>query len=202
MSREARRDDLIAAALDLFSTHPPDQVSVDDLVRRADVSRPLFYRYFSSLRELQVAALRSVTDGLIDRLAHREDGPPLDRLRAAVRGLIEVAGDYRAGYIALLRSGSVIATSETNAIVDQVRHRAVELILEATGVTDPSPLLLLTLRCWTAVVEGSLLTWLQEGTPPREDLDTWLVDQLVAMVTATAAHDPTVAELLGAVQVP
>ena len=195
MSPQARREDLIRAALDLFGSRAPELVTVDDIVARADVSRPLFYRYFSSLRELQVESLKTVTDGLIDGLAQIGDGPPLVRLRAAVRGLIAVADEYQAGYIALLRGGSVIATSETDAVVDQVRNRAVDLILEATGVGDPSPLLLLTLRCWTAVVEGTLLTWLQERSVPRETLDGWLVDQLVAMTAATAAHDPSVTAL-------
>jgi AcrR family transcriptional regulator len=189
MSPQARRDDLIRAALDLFGSRAPELVTVDDIVVRAEVSRPLFYRYFSSLRELQVEALRTVTEGLIDGLAGIEEGPPEARLRAAVRGLIDVADHYRAGYIALLRSGSVIATSETDAAIDEVRNRAVALILDALGVTNPSPLLSLTLRCWTAVVEGALLSWLQERTLPREALDTWLVDQLTAMLSTTAAHD-------------
>jgi AcrR family transcriptional regulator len=189
MSPQARRDDLIRAALDLFGSRAPELVTVDDIVVRAEVSRPLFYRYFSSLRELQVEALRTVTEGLIDGLAGIEEGPPETRLRAAVRGLIDVADHYRAGYIALLRSGSVIATSETDAAIDEVRNRAVALILDALGVTNPSPLLSLTLRCWTAVVEGALLSWLQERTLPREALDTWLVDQLTAMLSTTAAHD-------------
>ncbi|MEV6625713.1 TetR/AcrR family transcriptional regulator [Amycolatopsis sp. NPDC051106] len=189
MSPQARRDDLIRAALDLFGSRAPELVTVDDIVVRAEVSRPLFYRYFSSLRELQVEALRTVTDGLIDGLAGLEEGPPEARLCAAVRGLIDVADHYRAGYIALLRSGSVIATSETDAAIDEVRNRAVALILDALGVTDPSPLLSLTLRCWTAVVEGALLSWLQERTLPREHLDTWLVDQLTAMLSVTMAHE-------------
>jgi AcrR family transcriptional regulator len=189
MSPQARRDDLIRAALDLFGSRAPELVTVDDIVVRAEVSRPLFYRYFSNLRELQVEALRTVTDGLIDGLAGLEEGPPETRLRAAVRGLIDVADHYRAGYIALLRSGSVIATSETDAAIDEVRNRAVALILDALGVTDPSPLLSLTLRCWTAVVEGALLSWLQERTLPREALDTWLVDQLTAMLNVTTSHD-------------
>ncbi|RSD20277.1 TetR/AcrR family transcriptional regulator [Amycolatopsis eburnea] len=189
MSPQARRDDLIQAALDLFGSRAPELVTVDDIVARAEVSRPLFYRYFPNLRELQVQALRTVTDGLIDGLAGLEEGPPETRLRAAVRGLIDVADHYRAGYIALLRSGSVIATSDTDAAIDEVRNRAVALILDALAVTDPSPLLSLTLRCWTAVVEGALLSWLQERTIPREHLDTWLVDQLTAMLAATAAHD-------------
>jgi len=190
MSPQARREELIAAALELFGSRAPELVTVDDIVARADVSRPLFYRYFSGIRELQVAALKTVTDGLIDGLAQMQEGTPLERLRGVVRGLIAVADEYQAGYIALLRGGSVIATSETDAVVDQVRDRAVELILEATGVSEPSPLLLLTLRCWTAVVEGTLLSWLQERSVPREQLDGWLVDQLVAMVATTGRHEP------------
>ncbi|QYN25950.1 TetR/AcrR family transcriptional regulator [Amycolatopsis sp. DSM 110486] len=190
MTPQARRDDLIAAALDLFGSRAPELVTVDDIVAHAEVSRPLFYRYFPSLRELQVEALRTVTDGLVDGLAHLEKGPPEDRLRTAVRSLIDVADHYRAGYVALLRSGSVIATSETDAAIDEVRNRSVELILDALGLAEPSPLVLLTLRCWTAVVEGALLSWLQERDVPREILDGWLVDQLTAMLTTTAAHDP------------
>ncbi|MGW4483201.1 TetR/AcrR family transcriptional regulator [Amycolatopsis sp. NPDC004368] len=190
MTPQARRDDLIAAALDLFGSRAPELVTVDDIVARAEVSRPLFYRYFASLRELQVQALRTVTDGLVDGLTRLEKGPPEDRLRAAVRGLIDVADHYRAGYVALLRSGSVIATSETDAAIDEVRNRSVELILDALGLAEPSPLVLLTLRCWTAVVEGALLSWLQERDVPREILDGWLVDQLTAMLATTATHDP------------
>jgi len=189
MTPQARREDLIRAALDLFGSRAPELVGVDDIVAHADVSRPLFYRYFSSLHELRVEALRSVTDGLIAGLADLPSGSPEVRLRAAVRGLIDVAESYRAGYIALLRSGSVIATSETNAAVDELRNRAVALILDALEVSDPSPLLLLTLRCWTAVVEGAVLSWLQERAVPREVLDSWLVDQLNAMVKATVVHD-------------
>ncbi|OXM57396.1 TetR family transcriptional regulator [Amycolatopsis thailandensis] len=195
MSPQARREDLIRAALALFGSRAPELVTVDDIIARAEVSRPLFYRYFSSLRELQVEALKTVTEGLIDGLAGLEEGPPETRLRAAVRGLIDVADHYRAGYVALLRSGSVIATSETDAAIDEVRNRAVELILGALGVPEPSPMLLLTLRCWTAVVEGALLSWLQERAVPREVLDSWLVDQLTAMLATTAGHDSSVPRL-------
>ncbi|WP_037317893.1 TetR/AcrR family transcriptional regulator [Amycolatopsis orientalis] len=196
MSPQARREDLIRAALDLFGSRAPELVTVDDIIARAEVSRPLFYRYFSSLRELQVEALKTVTEGLIDGLAGLEEGPPETRLRAAVRGLIDVADHYRAGYVALLRSGSVIATSETDAAIDEVRNRAVELILDALEVSDPSPMLLLTLRCWTAVVEGALLSWLQERAVPREVLDRWLVDQLTAMLATTANHESSVPQML------
>ncbi|WP_167175458.1 TetR/AcrR family transcriptional regulator [Saccharomonospora amisosensis] len=189
MSRQARRDDLIAAALELFSTRAPEDVGIDDVTGRAGVSRPLFYRYFSGLGELRVAALRTVVDDLLDRLRRRASGTREQRLRAAVRALVDVAAEHRCGYLALLRSGSVVETSETNAIVDEVRARAVEVVLAECEIAEPSPILLATLRCWTAVVEGTVLTWLQEGDLRREQLDGWLVDQLMAMLEVTARHD-------------
>lgn len=189
MSPQARREDLIAAALELFSTRSPEEVGVDDVTTRAGVSRPLFYRYFSGIAQLRVAALRTVADDLLGRLERRASGTREQRLRAAVRALIDVAAEHRAGYLALLRSGSVVATSETETIVDEVRDRAVEVILAECEITEPSPMLLATLRCWTAVVEGTVLTWLREGRLRREKLDAWLVDQLTAMLEATARHD-------------
>lgn len=189
MSPQARREDLIAAALELFSTRSPEAVGVDDVTGRAGVSRPLFYRYFSGVAQLRVAALRTVADDLLGRLERRGSGTREQRLRAAVRALIDVAAEHRAGYLALLRSGSVVATSETDAIVDEVRDRAVEVILAECEIVAPSPMVLATLRCWTAVVEGAVLTWLQGGRLRREQLDGWLVDQLAAMLAATARHD-------------
>ena len=98
---------------------------------------------------------------------------------------------------ALIRSGSVIATSETAALVDEVRHAVVGQVLARLELAaPPPPLLLLTLRCWVAACEGAMLTWLQERTLSRGSLVPWLSGQLVAMITATAEHDPGVAGLL------
>lgn len=196
MSPAERRDDLISAALELYSSRAPELVSIEDIITHAEVSRALFYRYFGSLRELHVAALRTAVDELVDRLTRREPGTLLDQLRRSLGVFVDVADTYATAYIALLRSGSVVATRDTDALVDEVRHLAVQEILDVTGVTEPSPFLLLTLRCWVAVVEGSLLIWLQERDYTREELIGWLIDQLAAMTAATATRDPVVAELL------
>jgi hypothetical protein len=119
---------------------------------------------------------------------------------AAVRALIAVADEYRAGYVALLRAGSVIATSDTDAVVDRVRDRAVRLILEATGAEDTPPPLL-TLRCWIAAVEGTLPSRPQERSAPREEPEGWPVDQRVATLRATGDRDPSVAPLVGVARV-
>ncbi|GAA2787319.1 TetR/AcrR family transcriptional regulator [Crossiella cryophila] len=196
MSPAERREDLIGAALELYSSRAPELVSIEDIITHADVSRALFYRYFGSLREVHVAALRTAVDELVDRLTRREPGTLIDQLRYALGVFVDVADTYATAYIALLRSGSVVATRDTDTLVDEVRHVAVREILDVTGVTEPSPFMLLTLRCWVAVVEGTLLIWLQDRDHSREELIDWLIDQLAAMTAATATRDPVTAALL------
>jgi AcrR family transcriptional regulator len=196
MTPEQRRRQLLEAAIELYGRRPYEQVSIDDIAALADVSRALFYRYFSSPSEIYVAALRFAADGLIAKFAAPPEGSLLAQLRSLIGEFIAFAEAHAAAFTALLRGGSVVATAETGAVVDDVRRHAVAEILARTGVTDPTPLALLTLNCWTAVVEGTTLTWLQERDLPRTELEDWLVDQLVAMMTATARHDPAVARTL------
>ena len=190
MAPEARRGHLVAAAVQLYGRMPPERVTVDDVTSAADVSRALFYRYFRGLDELHVAALGSVVAELIDRVSPPAAGPLVEQLRAAIGAFLDVVSRHAPAYVALLRSGSVISTSETDALVDAVRDHVVALLLERTGIPEPTPLQLMTLRGWMALVEGSSLAWLQEArTMPRERLVDWLVAQFGAMWSVTAA-DP------------
>ena len=193
LTPDARREELISVALELFSETAPEQLSLEDVATAAGVSRALVYRYFSSLNELYVEALRTATDHLVERLVPPPEGPLLGQLEVSVQHFFEFASAYAAGYVALLRSGSVIATAEGTGLVDDVRSHAVSELLNRLEITQPSPYLLLTLRCWVATVEGTVLAWLQEGQFEVEDLLTWLVDQLCAMLVVSAGHDPLLA---------
>ena len=47
------------------------------------------------------------------------------------------------------------------------------------------------LRGWVALVEGSVLVWLEAGrVPAHAELRDWLVEQLFAMLGVTVARDP------------
>lgn len=189
MAPERRREQLIETALQLCQHKPPEQLTIDDLTRAADVSRALFYRYFPNLDALHFAALGTVVDELIDRLDVPTTGPLLEQLHAALEAFFDVAQQHRLAFIALMRSGSAIATGETDALVDQVRHHIVAQLLRRSGLTEPSPLMLATLRGWVALVEGTSVSWLQEPTIPRPRLLAWLAAELPAMATVTAEHE-------------
>lgn len=190
MSPERRREQLVAAALELYGRLPPEEVAVEDITRAADCSRALFYRYFPNVESLHVAALGTVAEELIERVAMPAGGTLDAQLRGAVDAFLDVAQRHASGYVAMLRSGSVISTGETDALVDGVRDHFVDLLVQRGKLSDPTPLQLMTLRGWVALVEGASLTWLEQGEVGREAMRDWLVAQLFALLEVTARHDP------------
>lgn len=192
MNPQARRAHLVSVALELYGARSPEEVAVEDVTRVADVSRALFYRYFPNIEALHVAALGSVVSELVERVALTGGGPLTEQLAGALDAFLDVVARHSRAYVALLRSGSVVSTGETDALVDGVRDHIVALLCERGGVPDPSPLQLMTLRGWVALVEGSTLSWLEAGSgagdaavPGRDALRDWWVEQLFAMLAVT-----------------
>ncbi|GAA4068616.1 MULTISPECIES: TetR/AcrR family transcriptional regulator [Streptomyces] len=191
LSVEERRTQLLGAALTLFAHRAPEDVSLDDVAEAAGVSRPLVYRYFpGGKQQLYEAALRSSADELELCFAEAQSGPLTQRLTRALDRYLAFVDQHDAGFSALLQGGSMAETSRTTAIVDEVRRAAAEQILVHLEVAEPGPRLRMMVRTWIAAVEAASLIWLdEEKQPPLPELRDWLVDHLVALLTATAATD-------------
>ncbi|MGW4892193.1 TetR/AcrR family transcriptional regulator [Kitasatospora sp. NPDC004240] len=197
---QQRREQLIAVALELFASRPPEEVGLDDVAEAAGASRPLVYRYFAGgKQQLYEAALRSAAEELTSRFTVPVTGTPSEQLSAVLDGYFAFVAEHDAGYSALLRGGSVVETARTTAIVDDVRRAALKRTIRHLGVREAGPRLTLLVRSWISVVEGASLSWLDEGrTLPVPELRDWLVDQFVAMAAATALHDPQTAQVQSA----
>ncbi|MBV2353243.1 TetR/AcrR family transcriptional regulator [Streptomyces sp. J2-1] len=196
---EERRGQLLGVALALFAHRAPEDVSLDDVAEAAGVSRPLVYRYFPGGKpQLYEAALTSAAEELRNCFDEPRQGPALPRLGRALDRYLGFVDVHDAGFSALLRGGSVAATSRTTSIVDGVRTAAAAHIHRHLGVAEPGPRLRMTVRMWIAAVEAASLIWLDEGKqPPAAELRDWLVEQFVAQLTVTAARDPQTAALVG-----
>ncbi|MEU9127119.1 TetR/AcrR family transcriptional regulator [Kitasatospora sp. NPDC048540] len=195
---QQRREQLIAVALELFGSRPPEEVTLDDVAEAAGASRPLVYRYFAGgKQQLYEAALRTAAEELTGRFKVPARGTPTEQLAAVLDRYFDFVAEHDAGYGALLRGGSVVETARTSAIVDEVRRAALRRTLRHLGVREAGPRLTLLVRSWISVVEASALSWLDEGRQiPPDSLRDWLVDQFVAMSAATAGHDPQTAGML------
>ncbi|WP_354639138.1 TetR/AcrR family transcriptional regulator [Kitasatospora camelliae] len=198
LSVDERREQLIAVALELFSKHPPEDVSIDDIAAAAGASRPLVYHYFPGKQALYEESLRRAGQELAGRFEEPAEGPLSERLLRVMGRYLDFVEGHGPGFEALLRGGSVAASPGTNAVIDEVRRAAQEQILSHLAIADPSPGLRRTVRAWIANAEISSLDWLGERSVPREELQLQLVQEFVAAVTVTAAREPSLAvELAG-----
>ncbi|MFF9477426.1 TetR/AcrR family transcriptional regulator [Streptomyces sp. NPDC014733] len=198
MGVEQRRSQLLAAALGLFAHRAPEDVTLDDVATAAGVSRPLVYRYFpGGKQQLYEAALRSAADALQGCFDEPETGPLTQRLAHALDRYLAFVDEHDAGFSALLQGGSVVETSRTSAIVDEVRRTAADHVLHHLGAAEPGRRLRMTVRMWITAVEAASLIWLdEEKNPDLGELRDWLVDHFVALLTSTAAGDPQTARVL------
>jgi AcrR family transcriptional regulator len=196
LSVDRRREELIAAALDLFSRRDADDVSIDDVAVSAGASRALVYHYFGGKQELYVAALRSAAAELEARLRPQGGGSPIEELARGLARYFDFVEEHAAGFAALLRGGPANRAGEIGEIVDGVRQRMLRLVMNQMRVGMPGPMLRITLRSWIASVETAGLDWLEHRDVDRAELERMLVDQMVALLEAVARHDHEVERLL------
>ncbi|MET8046368.1 MULTISPECIES: TetR/AcrR family transcriptional regulator [unclassified Streptosporangium] len=196
LSVDRRREELMAAALELFSRRDAEDVSIDDVASAAGASRALVYHYFGGKQELYVAALKSAAAQLEARLKPHEDGRPLDELAGGLTRYFDFVEEHAAGFAALLRGGPANRSGDIGEIVDSVRNRLFILIMKQMRVEEPGPALRITLRSWIASVETAGLDWLEHRDIERPALERMLVDHMVALLGVAAKHDSQVGELL------
>ncbi|HEX2312704.1 MAG TPA: TetR/AcrR family transcriptional regulator [Thermomonospora sp.] len=195
LSVDERREELIDAALTLFSTRPPDEVSIDDVAVAAGASRALVYHYFGGKYELYVAALRSAARQLSVLLEPPTEGRPLERLRLSLTRYFDFVESHASGFSALLRGGPADRSGEVGEIVHGIRTLLLDRILHALGTPEPGPVLRITLRSWMACVETAGMDWLENRDLGRDALERLLVDQIVVLLHAAGNHDPEIAAL-------
>ncbi|GAA3786199.1 TetR/AcrR family transcriptional regulator [Sphaerisporangium flaviroseum] len=186
---DRRREELMAAALELFSRHDAEDVSIDDVATAAGASRALVYHYFGGKQELYVAALRSAAAELEERLRPVNGGTALEELAGGLTRYFDFVEDHAAGFAALLRGGPANRTGDVGEIVEGVRQRLFKMIMNQMHVGEPSPVLRTTLRSWIASVETAGLDWLENRDIDRPTLERLLVDQMVALLGVAAGHD-------------
>jgi AcrR family transcriptional regulator len=85
--KERTREDLVGAAISLFTARGYDQTTVEDIAAAAHVSPRTFFRYFPAKEDVVVGLLRAGLVDLREELLRRPPGEPLaDALHAATRG--------------------------------------------------------------------------------------------------------------------
>jgi AcrR family transcriptional regulator len=180
--RRARREELVAAAVQAVRTAGPD-FAVEDVARSAGVSKTVIYRYFSDKDELVDAVLEAIsTDVLLPRLlgelaADRADDAA--RLRAVIAEFVALVEEepalYRFAYAHAGRSGRADLVAATEREVAEALGRLIAERLTAAG-RDPGPAL-----TWSYGVVGMVQLATHWWSAARGSTAAELVDQLTAL---------------------
>jgi len=120
--REIRRQELIEAAIAVFSAKGVAAASVDDIVRAAGVAKGTFYLYFATKDDAVNAVASRMVDAVADRIEAAATDParsPLERLLAFGASFRQVGDEpYERDLI------EVFHRPENRALHDRVGERA------------------------------------------------------------------------------
>src|SRR5262245_3656403 len=115
-----RREQLLAAALEVFGDRDYDEVSVDEVAEAAGVSHGLVFQYFGSKKGLYIASLEPLIKFFRARIEPDPDLPPVERLRAGLRNYADLIREHPVGFRNLMTRAA--AFTEVRDGVERARQ--------------------------------------------------------------------------------
>ncbi|MCE7082460.1 TetR family transcriptional regulator [Streptomyces sp. ST2-7A] len=132
------RNSLAETALALFSEHGFDEVSLNELVDRVEISKRTFFRHFASKEDVAIAAEAELWDAYVEELASTElTGSVLTALHTALISTITGMGDdWDKRFLATRRliAGTPALRRHSTMLSFQVQERLVEELERQLGV--------------------------------------------------------------------
>lgn len=192
---DVRRQQLLELGLELFGRQTYDELSIDEIAKRAGVSKGLLYHYFPSKRGFYVAAVEEAARQLLEETDIDEHGtgpdPDPEGVRIGLRAFLGYVSRRRAAYAFLLRGG-IGTDPEVAEIIETTRQALVDRMLTRLsrfGARADDPATRLRLRGWLGFIEASSLDWAD-----RQELDLesflQLLVQMSAVVVASVLTPP------------
>lgn len=185
LSPDERRSQLVAIGLDMLTDRSLDELSTDDVARRAGISRGLLFHYFDSKRDFYRAVVQQECD---DFVAATEPDPslgPVPWLRSFIAGFVRYVLEHRRVYLALVR-GAAGSHPAVEDIVDATRATLARRVAEGQrrlGMPD-SPRLAVAARAWTAFAEEAVTSWPRGGPDVPGELGAFLESSFISLLGA------------------
>ena len=195
MTPDARREQLLAAGMQLFRQGSYEEISIDDIARSADVSKGLLYHYFPTKREFVVAAVANSVDELTTLLTFDPALTPEQQADASIDAFLGYVEERSAGFTTIFRTRGG-GDPELARIIADGRARRREFIIEGLGRLAGQPLGRLrtpvfeaAVEGWMFFAEGVMLRWLERGDIDRPQVQRLLKAALEQVLTIVAAAE-------------
>jgi AcrR family transcriptional regulator len=169
----------VQIGLELLPTTPVQELTIDEVARRAGISRSLLFHYFATKREYYTAVTRAAADLLWEHLLPRPGAPSEDLVDGMLDRYVGWVETYRETHLAFVR-GAAGGDPWVAEVYEETRARLVDVALDALGLPDDAHRRQLVLA-WFAFTEDLVGSWAVEPTMTRQELLTLLrrvLDQL------------------------
>ncbi|MCD2195972.1 TetR/AcrR family transcriptional regulator [Actinomycetospora endophytica] len=181
---DARRAEILEAALRIYAERPYADVSTTEIAREAGVARGLLNHYFGTKRALYLEALRillTIPEAAATDLPGRT---PAERAGAAVDWFLDTVAARRGLWLSV-GVGGAGGDADVDAVVEQADETAADRVLAAL-VPDRDPhdgALRARVRASFGLVRAASREWLVRGSLDRAGVRELLVTALVALLT-------------------
>ena len=191
---DERRRQLLEAGARAFTERSYDEVSMSDLARAAGISKGLLYHYFPSKRDLFTATLTAAATELAAVTEPDPDLPPVEQLTKSVGAYLAWIEENAPSYRRVLES---VGSPDVRSLVDEVRNRTVERVVEGISKGEPRAALRISVRAWLSGMDAAILDWLDSGDVTRDQLRDLLVASFAGALGAASHVDPKVELAVG-----
>ena len=182
----ARRAQLIALGVEMLATRTLDALSVEDIAKKAGISRGLLFHYFSSKQEFHTEVARAAAAELLQRTEPDVALPPVEALRGAIGAFIDYVEENPDNYKSLVR-GAASGDAQMRAIFDATRATLAGRIVDVVGQLgfELGPRAELAVHGWVAFAEECTIRWIDTAGTDRDALEDLLTKALPAVVLAS-----------------
>lgn len=193
---DARRAEILDAALRLYVERPYAEVSTGELAREAGVARGLLNHYFGTKRELYLAALRLLLTIPEQAATDLPGRTTTERAGAAVDWFLDTVSARR-GLWLRVGVGGAGGDTDVDRVVEEADETAAERVISALvpehePTVDPAADVVLRarLRAYFGLVRAASREWLARGSLDRAEVRDLLVTSLVALLPTADPRDP------------
>ncbi|MCD2106197.1 MULTISPECIES: TetR/AcrR family transcriptional regulator [Rhodococcus] len=139
LPRAVREQQMLDAAVDVFSDRGFHETSMDAIAAKAEISKPMLYLYYGSKEELFAACIHREGLRFLEALAPAgaPNLTPREQLRAALEGFLGFVGANRKSWMVLYRQA--VGQQAFAGTVQSSRDRLIELTahLLESSTKDP-----------------------------------------------------------------
>lgn len=165
---DQRRAQLVDLGVQLLPEAGLEELSIDLLAERANISRGLLYHYFSNKRDFHLAVLRRIADHVVESTAPSGVGSPLDQMFASLEAYVDFVRANHRAYVAFVRAAvggdasyHRIYEDSRRVLTDRIFDPAYADFLTSVGLRDDASSRLVV-GGWAALVEDMVLAWLEQ----------------------------------------